>query len=96
MGHLRATFMLPRMRFATDLAIMCVFDGLLAFFAILLLVYSFRRRIQHSLRQQLIARGTPICLHCGYDLRGQTEPRCPECGTAFDSSLIKPANGSGK
>jgi len=23
------------------------------------------------------------CLECGYDLRGQTEPRCPECGTPF-------------
>ncbi len=24
------------------------------------------------------------CLTCGYALRGQTEPRCPECGRAFD------------
>jgi len=24
------------------------------------------------------------CRHCGYDLRGLTEPRCPECGTSFD------------
>ena len=22
------------------------------------------------------------CLHCGYDLRGQIIPRCPECGQA--------------
>jgi hypothetical protein len=29
---------------------------------------------------------TPPRLHCtvcGYELRGQTEPRCPECGTPF-------------
>jgi rubrerythrin len=23
------------------------------------------------------------CPHCGYDLRGMTEPRCPECGRHF-------------
>ena len=25
-----------------------------------------------------------LCLKCGYDLKGLTEPRCPECGTPFD------------
>ncbi|MGF1634927.1 MAG: hypothetical protein ACFCVE_13825 [Phycisphaerae bacterium] len=25
-----------------------------------------------------------VCLHCGYDLRGITSDRCPECGLAFD------------
>ena len=25
------------------------------------------------------------CPKCGYDLRGQAEPRCPECNTSFDS-----------
>lgn len=24
------------------------------------------------------------CASCGYELRGLTEPRCPECGTAFE------------
>ncbi len=24
-----------------------------------------------------------LCLHCGYDLTGLTEARCPECGTGF-------------
>jgi hypothetical protein len=24
------------------------------------------------------------CTHCGYNLKGLTEHRCPECGTAFD------------
>ena len=23
------------------------------------------------------------CAHCGYNLHGLTEPRCPECGTGF-------------
>ena len=28
------------------------------------------------------------CLTCAYDLRGQTEPRCPECGKRFDPGLL--------
>ena len=31
---------------------------------------------------------TRACATCGYDLRGQVEPRCPECGTAFDPGAI--------
>jgi len=40
------------------------------------------RSMQRELRVELRARGVPVCLACGYDLRGQIEPRCPECGTA--------------
>ncbi len=53
------------------------------------LTWFWRHRCQRFLRQQLIASGIPICLKCGYDLRGQTEPRCPECGTPFDVRLIE-------
>ncbi|RJP36293.1 MAG: hypothetical protein C4547_07575 [Phycisphaerales bacterium] len=28
------------------------------------------------------------CRKCGYLLRGLPEPRCPECGTAFDSRSL--------
>jgi len=47
----------------------------------------FREPLQRSLREQLVSRGVPICLECGYDLRGQTTPRCPECGTAYDAAI---------
>lgn len=47
------------------------------------------------LRERLIARGVPICLKCGYDLRGQVEPRCPECGTPCNAELIAAGAGSG-
>ena len=51
----------------------------------------FRARWRRSLREQLVERGVPICLACGYDLRGQLEPRCPECGTPCAPSLLKAA-----
>ena len=28
------------------------------------------------------------CRSCGYNLRGLSEPRCPECGTPFDQNLV--------
>lgn len=28
------------------------------------------------------------CRKCGYNLRGLTEPRCPECSTEFDPSTL--------
>lgn len=42
-----------------------------------------RRRIRVSLRNQLNTQGIPVCVHCGYDLRGQKDGRCPECGRPF-------------
>jgi len=29
-----------------------------------------------------------LCLKCGYNLRGLTEPRCPECEAEFDPSTM--------
>lgn len=40
----------------------------------------FRRPLQLEIRKRLVEKGIPICISCGYDLRGQIEPRCPECG----------------
>ena len=31
----------------------------------------------------------PVCLTCGYDLRGSTSGRCPECGQSFTSTQWK-------
>ncbi len=50
--------------------------------------WLWQRRCRRFLRAELISRGVPVCLPCGYDLRGQQQPRCPECGTSFDPELI--------
>jgi len=46
-------------------------------------IWLWRRAIRRSLRQQLLARGIPVCLRCGYCLRGAPSTRCPECGSLF-------------
>lgn len=32
-----------------------------------------------------------LCQRCEYNLRGLTEPRCPECGSQFDPDLLRKA-----
>lgn len=63
----------------------------IAVFCLALLIASLltRRRRAQELRKLLCEQGIPICIHCGYDLRGQTDPRCPECGRAFDPRLLR-------
>ena len=39
-----------------------------------------KRRHVESLRRKL-----GLCIKCRYDLKGLTEPRCPECSTQFES-----------
>jgi len=42
--------------------------------------FAFRRPLRTLIRKELLARRVPVCVKCGYDLRGQETSRCPECG----------------
>ncbi len=66
---------------------------LLAALMVPIWIWPCKRRVRISLREQLVAKGVPICVGCGYDLRGQIEPCCPECGAAFDEKLLNPSEG---
>jgi len=35
------------------------------------------------------------CRQCGYDLQGQVEPRCPECGSEYDPSELEAFKAGG-
>jgi hypothetical protein len=54
-------------------------------------VHNLIVEIQHTARTRpanFDDRPPSTCVHCGYDLRGQTDPRCPECGRSFDPTLL--------
>jgi len=46
---------------------------------------------REELREKLLARGVPICIKCGYSLRGATpeSTNCPECGQKIDERAAK-------
>lgn len=54
-----------------------------------------RAPLCRHLRWQLVERGVPICLACGYDLRG-TPTRCPECGQPAANQVPPTSKGSSR
>jgi len=62
--------------------------GVPAVFMLLLLyplIEAFRGPMRRARRQAWVT-----CRRCGYDLRGLTNPRCPECGQVFTQSAGRP------
>jgi hypothetical protein len=49
----------------------------------LILTFLVRRRHKVMLRHR---KSKGLCLACGYDLRGNSSERCPECGVEIDPS----------
>lgn len=64
-------------------AIELVFAGIGGASGGLVFAHLVRRVVRRELRADLARRGLALCVNCGYDLRGQQELRCPECGTPF-------------
>lgn len=48
-----------------------------------------RRGFRRALRQKLVEQSVPVCLDCGYLLRGLPieVQACPECGSAIDATV---------
>lgn len=51
--------------------------------------YLHNRTYRRYMRKRLQEQGLAICIPCGYNLRGQVEARCPECGERFDERLLR-------
>lgn len=55
----------------------------------LTLRWMYRWGTRDALREKLLVRGVPVCLHCGYSLKGLSpaQQRCPECGREVDERV---------
>lgn len=62
--------------------------GLVGTTAAFAMMWIARNNVRKALREKLNAANKPICVHCGYDLRAISEPRCPECGSKVDASHV--------
>jgi hypothetical protein len=62
------------------IAISCVFGGIItiALFQVYMLII--RNQVRLTLRRGLKPSELPVCLRCGYVIRGQVDAGCPECG----------------
>ncbi len=64
---------------------MCIPTGLLAILPAVEVALGMRW-LHRRRKRRKIGR----CAECDYDLRGLPEPRCPECGTPFDETAMRP------
>lgn len=51
--------------------------------------YLASNALRRGIRAYLCQHGQPMCLECGYNLRGLVTPRCPECGISYDPGRIR-------
>ena len=58
-----------------------------AFVIIAYSVYWQRQRAAVFFRNILLQDGVPVCMKCGYCLRGLSSDRCPECGKELDARV---------
>lgn len=67
-----------------DMPVPAIPTGLLTLiFLVIAYLYqinSVRRTMRAEIRELVARCGSPLCLSCGYDVRGSPGSRCPECG----------------
>ncbi|MBI1826198.1 MAG: hypothetical protein HYR83_07405 [Planctomycetes bacterium] len=39
------------------------------------------------MRKELLNCGIPVCIKCGYCLRGNDSDKCPECGREIETDI---------
>lgn len=71
-------WLLPRIRYSSVSRQLYALVPIWALIAPFVVILALRRR-EYSANV-----GHPRCPSCDYDLNGTMEPRCPECGLAFD------------
>ncbi|MGQ9649288.1 MAG: hypothetical protein ACUVXJ_04190 [Phycisphaerae bacterium] len=53
-------------------------------FVIVMTVVALRTVVKKRMKKEVLEAArkpfVPLCYKCGYDMRGQIFPRCPECG----------------
>jgi len=62
----------------------------------LLFTRLLRRPLTRALRIQLWAHALPVCMRCGYSLRGRATPHCPECGWTLPLDACPACHGTGR
>ncbi len=70
------------MPFMSRAGVTGLFGSLIALVVLLLVLVGLLLAVD---RVVVIERCGLRCKHCGYDLQGQREPRCPECGNELDA-----------
>ncbi len=70
----------------SNLAVRAAIVLALVLSGVLPLAWFVHKRSRQFIRRALIERGVPVCLQCGYALRGNTSGVCPECGTVCEES----------
>jgi len=64
--------------------------GILGCLPTFVVMTLFLRRVgRKRIRRELIGIGVPVCMTCGYCLRGVESARCPECGWVLDPQIAR-------
>ncbi len=85
-GLVLVVFLLPELRRHVPLpnaAVGGIVGAVVGSCCMVLMQRIVHKPLQKAIRRALVERGIPVCVNCGYDLRGNVSGVCPECGKAI-------------